>query len=69
VRQRFDAEMWYWLATAGPDGRSHLRPVLAAWLADKIYSTTSRGVRKGHNLKHRPECTLVARAPGDRHRH
>ena len=43
VRRRFDAEKWYWLATAGRDGRAHMRPVLAVCLADKVYSTTSPG--------------------------
>jgi hypothetical protein len=37
VRRRFDAEKWYWLATAGRDGRPHTRPVLAVCLADKVY--------------------------------
>jgi Pyridoxamine 5'-phosphate oxidase len=63
VRRRFDAEKWYWLATAGRDGRPHTRPVLAVCLADKVYSTTSPGARKGHNLGQRPECSLAARAP------
>jgi hypothetical protein len=39
------------------------RPVLAVWLADKVYSTTSPGARKGRNLEHWPECSLAARAP------
>jgi Pyridoxamine 5'-phosphate oxidase len=63
VSQRFAAERWYWLATAGRNGRPHVRPVLAVLLADKIYSTTSPGACKGRNLEHRPECSLAARAP------
>lgn len=63
VRQRFDAERWYWVATAGPDGRPHVRPVLAVWVHDKVYSTTSPGARKGRNLQARPECSIAARAP------
>lgn len=63
VRQRFDAERWYWMATAGPDGRPHVRPVLAVWMDDKVYSTTSPGARKGRNLQARPECSIAARAP------
>ena len=63
VRRRFDAERWYWLATAGADGRPHVRPVLAVWLGDRVYSTTSPDARKGRNLESRPECSLSARAP------
>jgi hypothetical protein len=64
VRGRFGAEKWYWLATTGPGGRPHARPVLAVWLRDKAYSTTSPGAAKGRNLRLRPECSLAARAPG-----
>jgi uncharacterized pyridoxamine 5'-phosphate oxidase family protein len=63
VRQRFDAERWYWVATTGPDGQPHVRPVLAVWVHDKIYSTTSPGARKGRNLRARRECSIAARAP------
>jgi hypothetical protein len=64
VRQRFAAERWYWLATTGPGGRPQARPVLAVWLRDKVYSTTSPGAAKGRNLQLHPECSLAARAPG-----
>ena len=63
VRQRFDAETSYWVATAGRDGRPHVRPVLAVWVRDKIYSTTGPGARKGRHLRARPECSIAARAP------
>lgn len=63
LQQRFAAERSYWLATAGPCGRPHVRPVLAVWLAGTIYSTTSPAARKGRNLEQRPECSLAARAP------
>lgn len=63
VRGRFDAERSYWLATAGPGGRPQMRPVLAVWLGDNIYSTTSPTARKNHNLEHHPVCSLAAHAP------
>jgi Pyridoxamine 5'-phosphate oxidase len=47
----------------GPGGRPHVRPVLAVWVHDKVYSTTSPGARKGRNLQAGPECSIVARAP------
>jgi hypothetical protein len=63
VREHLAAERWYWLATAGAGGRPHVRPVLAVWLDDKIYSTTSPGAAKGRNLQRHPGCSLAARAP------
>jgi hypothetical protein len=63
VRRRFEAERWYWVATAGNGGRPHVRPVLAVWLDDKVYSTTSPGAAKGRNLEFRPQCSVAARAP------
>jgi len=63
VRQRFSAERSYWLATTGPGKRPQARPVLAVWLRDKVYSTTSPGTAKGRNLRLCPECSLAARAP------
>jgi Pyridoxamine 5'-phosphate oxidase len=63
VRERFDAERWYWAATTGPEGRPHVRPVLAVWMDDTVYSTTSPTAAKGRNLDLRPECSLTARAP------
>jgi hypothetical protein len=63
VRQHFEAERGYWVATTGASGQSHVRPVLAVWVNDKVYSTTSPGAAKGRNLELHPECSLAARAP------
>jgi uncharacterized pyridoxamine 5'-phosphate oxidase family protein len=63
VRQCFEAERGYWVATTGASGRPHVRPVLAVWVNDKVYSTTSPGAAKGRNLELYPECSLAARAP------
>lgn len=63
VRRCLDAERSYWVATAGPGGRPHVRPVLAVWVRAAIYSTTSLGARKGRNLELHPACSLAARAP------
>src|ERR1700728_3734397 len=62
VRQRFSAERMYWLATTGPGNRPQARPVLAVWLGDKVYSTTSPGSAKGRNLRLHPECSLAGRS-------
>jgi hypothetical protein len=62
VRERFSAERWYWLATTAPGNRPQARPVLAVWMGDKVYSTTSPGSAKGRNLRLHPECALAGRA-------
>jgi hypothetical protein len=59
----FAAERWYWVATTSDEGRPHLRPVLAVWVGERIYSTTSPAARKGRNLTSRPSAALAARAP------
>jgi Pyridoxamine 5'-phosphate oxidase len=59
----FAAERWYWVATASDQDRPHLRPVLAVWVDERIYSTTSPAARKGRDLASRPSAALAARAP------
>jgi hypothetical protein len=45
------------------EGHPHLRPVLAVYLDEPIYSTTSPAARKGRDLARRPSAALAARAP------
>jgi hypothetical protein len=59
----FAAERWYWVATTGDEGRPHLRPMLAVYLDERVYSTTSPAARKGRDLARRPSAALAARAP------
>ena len=59
----FAAERGYWVATSGDGGRPHLRPVLAVWVDERIYSTTNPAARKGRDLASRPSAALAARAP------
>jgi Pyridoxamine 5'-phosphate oxidase len=63
VGRLFAAERWYWVATTGDDGRPHLRPVLAVWVDERIYSTTNPAARKGRNLASSPSAAFAARAP------
>ena len=51
----------YWLATVHPTGRPHVRPVLAVWLDDALYTTSTDKARKGQNLAADPRCTVTAR--------
>jgi hypothetical protein len=59
----FAAERWYWVATTSEQGRPHLRPVLAVWVDERIYSTTNPSARKGRDLASNPSAALAARAP------
>jgi Pyridoxamine 5'-phosphate oxidase len=59
----FAAERWYWVATTGDEGHPHLRPMLAVYLDERVYSTTSPAARKGRDLARRPSAALAARAP------
>ena len=41
ARQRINDARYYWLWTAHPSGRPHVRPVLAVWAGDTLYTTSS----------------------------
>ena len=58
---RLAGERFYWLATAHPDGRPHVRPVLAVWVDGALYASTNPTARKGRNLDHDPRCSVTAR--------
>ena len=53
----------YWVATTSDQARPHLRPVLAVWVDERIYSTTSPAARKGRDLVGNPAAALAAHAP------
>ncbi len=50
----------YWLATNGPDGRPHLRPLLGLWLDDSFFFIAGVATRKGKNLQADPRCVIGA---------
>ncbi|WP_169239088.1 pyridoxamine 5'-phosphate oxidase family protein [Candidatus Roseilinea sp. NK_OTU-006] len=49
----------YWLVTVRPDGRPHVRPVLAVWLDGALYFAAGAGTRKRKNLIHDPHCAIT----------
>jgi nitroimidazol reductase NimA-like FMN-containing flavoprotein (pyridoxamine 5'-phosphate oxidase superfamily) len=61
VRAALADTRMYWLATVHPDGRPHVRPVLAVWLGGALYTTSADQARKGRNLTADPRCTVTAR--------
>jgi nitroimidazol reductase NimA-like FMN-containing flavoprotein (pyridoxamine 5'-phosphate oxidase superfamily) len=52
---------FYWLATVGPRGAPHVRPVLAVWVDGPMYSTTGPWTRKGRNLAADGRSSLTVR--------
>ena len=62
VRDLLAAARLYWLATAHPSGRPHVRPVLAVWVDGLLYTTSTAASRKGRNLAADPRCTVTARS-------
>jgi Pyridoxamine 5'-phosphate oxidase len=60
VRDLLAAARLYWLATAHPTGRPHVRPVLAVWVDGLLYTTSTAASRKGRNLAADPRCTVTA---------
>jgi hypothetical protein len=62
ARQRLSETQYYWLATIGPDGPPHVRPVLAIWLDGSLYTTTNAKARKGRNLMVDSRCSVAARS-------
>ncbi len=59
ARRRLAEAGWFWLATIHPDGRPHVRPVLAVWLDGALYFASGANTRKRKNLVADPRCTLT----------
>jgi hypothetical protein len=49
----------YWLSTVRPDGRPHVTPLLAVWLADRAVFCTGPQEQKARNLAANPACALT----------
>jgi hypothetical protein len=49
----------YWLVTVRPEGRPHVTPLFAVWLADAIYFCTGPTERKARNLADSPHCVII----------
>ena len=47
-----------WMATARPDGRPHLMPVLTFWFDDALHFVVGEGTRKGRNLTANRYCVI-----------
>jgi hypothetical protein len=63
ARRHLAAGQWYWLATTRSDGAPHVMPVLAVWLEDALYTTSSPAARKARNLAHDARCVVTVDSP------
>ena len=59
ARECLEEGQWYWLATVRPDGRPHVRPVLAVWLDGALYFSTGGTTRKGKILAGKSDCVIT----------
>jgi Pyridoxamine 5'-phosphate oxidase len=55
---------FYWLATGHPNGRPHVRPVLAVWADGALHFVTGAATRKGMNLARDSHCVVTAASGG-----
>jgi Pyridoxamine 5'-phosphate oxidase len=62
ARKRISDARYYWLGTVHPNGKSHIRPVLAVWVGDILYTTSSPRARKGRNLNRDARCSVAVTA-------
>jgi nitroimidazol reductase NimA-like FMN-containing flavoprotein (pyridoxamine 5'-phosphate oxidase superfamily) len=60
ARQRLETAEKYWVTTGHPDGRPHLRPVLAVWVDGALHFSSSPGSRKSRNLAVDPAIAVSA---------
>jgi hypothetical protein len=63
ARRRLAEAGTYWLATARPDGRPHVVPVLAVWLDGALHFSSSPTARKAKNLARSSHCVITAGTP------
>ena len=59
ARGRLEEAGAYWLATARPDGRPHVMPVLDVWVDGALCFSAGEASRKGKNLARDPRCVVT----------
>lgn len=53
-----NATATYWLATAGRDGKPHVRPILVVWVDGSLFFCARETTRKIRNLVVDPHCSI-----------
>ncbi len=64
AQRRLAEPTFYWLSTTTPEGRPHVRPVLAVWVGESLYTTSSPAARKARNLKTNDRCSVAVSIDG-----
>jgi nitroimidazol reductase NimA-like FMN-containing flavoprotein (pyridoxamine 5'-phosphate oxidase superfamily) len=59
ARGRLEEAGTHWLATARPDGRPHVMPVLGVWVDGALSFSAGEASRKGKNLARDPRCVAT----------
>jgi hypothetical protein len=49
----------YWLATARPDGRPHVIPIMAVWMNGRLFFAAGQRTRKARNLVFDSHCVVA----------
>jgi hypothetical protein len=49
----------YWLATLRPDGRPHVRPILAVWVDGRLHFSAGERTQKAKNLALDSRCAVT----------
>jgi general stress protein 26 len=58
VDRRMAGSGHYWLATTGPDGKPHVRPIDGMWLDGKLYFGGSAESKWRRNLERNPSVSI-----------
>src|SRR3954452_16192326 len=53
----------FWLSTVRRDGRPHVAPLPAVWLAGKLHFCTGEYEQEGRNIARNPACVLTTGTP------
>ncbi len=56
--ERLEKSKNYWVASTRPDGRPHVMPVWAAWIANSLWFGTDTSTRKARNLAANPSVVV-----------
>lgn len=59
AREELERAETYWLTTVRPDGRPHVTPLIAIWLAGTLYFCTGEEERKAKNLAQNLHCAIT----------
>jgi nitroimidazol reductase NimA-like FMN-containing flavoprotein (pyridoxamine 5'-phosphate oxidase superfamily) len=65
TREQLINARYYWLATARPDGRTHVAPLWGAWVDDLLYFDGSPETRWARNIAANPAASVNLESGND----